>query len=310
MKILSFLGPVLALVSIPAALAATADEKPLINPTVPDPHKSDTYVYVDALINNTDADARKKGVDEITKLLTNKDSRVRSAVADRFVSTWMPAMIRSGQTDEFIALSVPALIAHAQSTDNCEAILIQRARTLLAAKKTEEALAEAKAYYNVCSIDRMGRCIDFVSEMLKAARPDDKGIVRRFKLEQATLPDDPGLDDKDKTETVLQSIKITTTEYDKSIEDAKSGSFDELKALGNMLLIAGQCKDGRKIMERAYSTAKEIGRKNEACNMIARAYKAEQGTPTRAKEWMAAAKAKLKEEQAKVPANPEGPKQF
>ena len=166
----------------------------------------------------------------------------------------------------------------------------ERIKALLEAKKPLEALAAAKGYYNVCPLDKTADAINLVALCLAAARPDDKGIVRRFRSQQLANSGDsaattqpspqpspgvPGEGDK-LGEPIMPTIKVDPALYDDAIEAIAPANAHKILAKGNLLLLADRTKEARALMEQMsdMATAEEMA---EATESVARAIRAEAG---------------------------------
>jgi len=155
-----------------------------------------------------------------------------------------------------------------------------RAKALLAAGKPQEALAAAKGYYNVCLLKDSANAINLVALCLAAARPDDKGIVKRFRAQQlahsggdaTTQP----TTQPDLGEPIMPTIKVDAALYDDAIQAVAPTGVAKMLAKGNLLLLADRTKEARALMEQMsdMASAEDMATATEA---VARAIRAEAG---------------------------------
>jgi len=177
------------------------------------------------------------------------------------------------------------------------------ATALLADGKTDEALAAAKGYYNVCLLKNTSDAIDLVALCLARARPHEADIVHEFKLQQitgastqpavapsdaanapastinpsmesATAPADTTLGNPD--QSILASIPIDPKPYEQAIDGINPVSYAQFAAKGNLLLLSGRTKEARELFQQSADLAPEKSAA-EAIENVARALRAESG---------------------------------
>jgi tetratricopeptide (TPR) repeat protein len=198
--------------------------------------------------------------------------------------------------DVAAGLALQAILHIAQHNELVEALLQIRIKALLAAGKNEEALSASKSLFNAATMAKTSDAIKAVTDCLKAARPDEKGIVQRFKLEQlAEAPDrkaptaEPNAAKDGKAEprakTVLESIMIDEALLGNALENVKMDTFENLNSWGNLLLISGNAKDAQAVFEKAYKIAPE-DKLPLATENLARVMRAQDGNVSRANAWI------------------------
>ena len=175
-----------------------------------------------AEVTSNDPERVKAAVPQLWALLHQcKKNTVLVHIVDDCVLQLIRAKAYEG-IDEIIqeyAVAYPA---------GCDRLLKARVTALLGLGKKEEALAAAKTYFNYVPLGRTMEAINFLSQTLVVARPDDKDIVRRFKQEQlAGSQTQPAA-----KQTVLDSIKIDGQVFQKAADSDPSGWLRILCAQG------------------------------------------------------------------------------
>jgi len=195
---------------------------------------------------------------------------------------WMQSLIADGAFGEVDEFAIAGSIAVARDTWPIEQLQRSRVTVLRQAGKHKEALAAAKALFNVSGLGSTQACIRELSDCLRAAYPADPGIVYRFKLQQlAGAQTDP--EERRKAlaglgEDILAGIAIDPQPYEAAIEKLRDrGDYDSLYGLGNLLLLAGRTKEAEEVFERVYKIAppKETAYATEG---LAKAMKAADGS--------------------------------
>jgi hypothetical protein len=205
-----------------------------------------------------------------------------------FMAAWVKPLMDTKMYDEVAELSRAGILSVPHRTAAVSGYAHARVEALLDEKKSDEALAAAKAYYDVCLLKQTQDAMDLLAEALATARPTDSTIVHRMRRQQTA-----GAQAKDGKipaslgEPVLASITLDPAPYQQRISELQSGreSFVNLTGLGNLLLLSGQAADAHKVFEQAYKIAssEELV---EATQNVARAIRAEDGCVGRANAWI------------------------
>jgi hypothetical protein len=197
---------------------------------------------------------------------------------------WVPALLRAKRYDDAAEIALSAVLVQPQ---NPEGLWRLRVKALLGADKPQEALVTAKGLYNVCSMRSTSQAIATLAEVLAVAYPNDPGIVRRFKLEQAD-----GAAAQPSTSTtqpsVLSQIRVDPKPFEEAIAAfARRGAYSDLRAQGNLLLLANKPKEAAAVFKLAYPMAPDVGNHLAlATESLARAMRAEDGAVGRANAWV------------------------
>ena len=153
-----------------------------------------------------------------------------------------------------------------------------RAVALEGQAKPQEALAAAKAYYDVALLRNTADAIDLICRELVDARPNDSGIDDRFKMQQeawaATQPatePSAGLG-----EPILAGIQVDGAPFQDAIKALHGDRYWVYVAQGNLLLVSGKASDARRAFEKAVKIAPP-GQETNAVENVARAIRAEAG---------------------------------
>jgi tetratricopeptide (TPR) repeat protein len=224
----------------------------------------------------------QQAIESIDDLLT--DSKSGKAAVESF-PTWAKALMAQKRFDDVEDLAVNCISARPDLLDFVETCQEARVRAKLAAGKPQEALARAKALYNVCAMPNTSKAIDLISECIYDLNKDadPAAAVRKFKLEQikgasATTRPAAGL---------LADVQIDHKAFERAVEkiELTDNGWPAMFGRGNLLLLAGRPADARRIFDKAYALASD---KNlaAAAESIARTIRAEDGTVGRANAWI------------------------
>ena len=248
------------------------------------------------LPNPASADISRTEVDEITfQIKTNDPPQVAAAVgrinalleedpreaSTKARRTWMIWLWRGKHYDAIADLSDRIVLARPDSLVYVEHFLNERARALLEANRSEEALPVAKSLFNVSRMPETGGALLLLLDCLAAAHPDDPAVVERFKREQL---EGQGADGG--KSTVLAGIKIDPQPY---LERAKTLTEKQDRyglASGNLLLMAGKASEARQRFERELAKADKLETRRYGILNVARAIKAEDGVIGPANQWV------------------------
>jgi tetratricopeptide (TPR) repeat protein len=223
--------------------------------------------------------------------------RIRTTLAEnpregveKLIGGDLESLTRAGRAAEVEEFANAGSVAVARDTWLVEQLQRHRVRALLVAGKRREALAAAKGLFNVSGLGSTPYCIQTLADCLKAARPEDLGVVNRFKWQQLALAaEDPKVraeQSKDLGPLVMDSIEVDPKPFEAAIEARKDASdYDGLYAKGNLLLLAGRCREARELFQKLYETAPER-ELAYAAEGLAKAIKAEHGSLGRCNEFV------------------------
>ncbi len=156
------------------------------------------------------------------------------------------------------------------------------------------ALAEAKSYYNLCSMKNTPAALQYLTEALTLAYPDIPEAVIEFRRQQlvgsTTQPLTPTAATQPRArapEAYLTQIPVVAKNYIAALAQYKDEDYRCLTAKGNLLLLADQPEAAMALFVRAYKIApeKELA---PATENIARALRAQDGTIGRANSFVLA----------------------
>lgn len=210
-------------------------------------------------------------------------------------SGWLKSLVDAREYAAVERLAARGIVALPQDVGSVEALQQARIKALLADGKTEAALAAARGWFNVASLNGTASALLQVAECLNAAHPEDLQLVRRFQAEQvagaATLPEQASTSQLAKPPasqpaSVLRSIAaVDAKAFQAAAEAITAEDFYSLTGKGNLLLLANNPEEAMPIFERAYAVAAE-GQLAIATESIARCIKAQDGTIGRANAWV------------------------
>ena len=236
-----------------------------------------------------------KRIDLITRLLASDEQEAKllavahlwEAIQERPAATaklmparWLKSIFAAGHHDELAQLARKSIVAFPAQTELVENMQAALVRALLAAGKSDEAVVEAKALYNVATLRGTAEAIQLLSEALRAAYPKDPGRVRKFRLEQLLGMEADAASGA--RQSVLAGIAVDRLRFSQAIRDlAVRPDSDGLVGKGNLLLLADRPTDAKTAFDSADALPKAIDSSAGAEN-VARAIKAQDGRIGRA----------------------------
>lgn len=265
----------------------TAPGQPPAPTTKPAKPKSEPKTKTEAellaeQIINPDHTIQQAAVDRIKALLaeppdTDEMGRPKAPKV-KFNSRWTTALLKSKRYIDAENLALQGILTAPMDSKQVAMLQKTRAQAFLASGKYDLAMAAAKAYYNVCGMAETEGAIDLVSLTLINARPDDKGIARRFMAQQiaaattqpATMPADAG-------NNILKTITVDAKPFEEALKKFDFDDYQNLIAKGNLLLLGDRPKEARECFETAHDLAKGASQLSAVTEAIARAIRAEAG---------------------------------
>jgi tetratricopeptide (TPR) repeat protein len=243
--------------------------------------------------------AGQQAVKELADKIASSDPAVRTAAVGELrqqmdhpaniigplAQQYLPALLKAGLNQEAADFAMQAILTAPQEAGMLEGLHKQRIKALLALNRPEEALAEAKSLYNVCTMKGTGDALTLVAQCLQAVHPEDKTIAERFKLQQVTGVIPPSTQPVEPN--MIKAIQVNAEPY---LEVANSRlmqneSYAFLIRRGNLLLEADKLAEARQCFEAAYPLAGEKDQA-KAAESLARVMKAEDGTVGRANAYV------------------------
>jgi hypothetical protein len=238
------------------------------------PYKSDTVSEIMAAVAGADADARAKAMESLKQRLSNASYRVSE------VKQVARLLLTNKRYDEIHDLAIFVIANFPGEFRTIENVLSIRVKALLAQNKAQEALAMAKSYFNIASMEGTSDAVLLIAECLIAARPEDRLAYEKFKEEQVAGATTQPTTRPMKSAT-LGGIKVEPKPYDDLLNNFTGEDYAALLARGNLLLLGDKTRDARLIFERMYTIA-QPHQLAEASECLARLIKAEDGTIGRA----------------------------
>jgi hypothetical protein len=227
------------------------------------------------------------------------------------MSKWIKPLMNAREYEWVDRAGLIAILHRPQVTSLVSDVQAARVEALLALGRHEDALSEAKRYYNVAAMPKSSAAIDLMAQALQHAREQQQpGVVTRFRrqqvmgAEQATdtqaAAAGPGLpyhyrptaqaDPAGSAESVFRSIVLDDSDFAEAIQiRQESDSYENLIARGNLLLLADRPAEAkecfREAAERESTRGKELV---AALEGVARAIRAEDGAVGRANAFILA----------------------
>ena len=227
-----------------------------------------------------------------------------SKASNDFVTKWSGVLDRNKRYAEIEEFAGRAILTDASKTAMVEKLQQLRVKALLDADKPQDALAQAKALYNVATMKGTADAVKLVAQCLAVANPGNRVVTDKFKQEQiegAKVGDERKLkleignlgeakDGKKEAVTVpassvLAGIKVDGKAYDSKIRTLVAEDYKTLAARGNLLLLADRPAEAKDDFERAYALSEDKDLV-DATESLARCMKAQDGTVGRANAWV------------------------
>ena len=201
-------------------------------------------------------------------------------------NTWGSALLKAKRYAELDELCSQAIGIDAAKLDAVEALQLMRVKALIALGKQAEALAQAKALFNVSRMASTADAIRLIVECLSPPLVKDPTLLNRYKAEQiAGAEVTKGAATRPATSQVLAGVKISAAPYEAAIRELNAEDYPTLVARGNLLLLSDKPAEARDAFERAYVIAPDKSLA-AATENLARAMKAADGTIGRANAWV------------------------
>jgi len=133
--------------------------------------------------------ATEQAAKELADKIASSDSAVRSAAVDEIrqqmedprnniavypLKLCLSAMAKAGLHDEVVEFTMQAVLRAPADCSQLQTLHRPRIQALLALKREEEALAEAKSLYNVSDMKGTSEALLLIAQCMKAAHPEDK----------------------------------------------------------------------------------------------------------------------------------------
>jgi hypothetical protein len=251
----------------------------------------------------------QRRVTELSHQLTTHDLTQRAAalaelrqiaqsdptpLADRGAD-WIGPLVEAKQTDALLELTEIAIAAQAFDSGLVEQAQRARIVALLDASRTDEAVSEAKAYYNVAALQETSDAVELVVRALNSAGKLE--LAGRFRDAQFT-----GSENASPTGafSALAEVSVDGQRYQSSVMGLESrrgrdGSYStgNLMARGNLYLLQDRTADALHCFEdlcRA-APANDIRLIREAIGGMSRAVRAQDGRVDRARAFLLSAQA-------------------
>jgi hypothetical protein len=226
-------------------------------------------------------DAAKMG-EAVQKIHVAIDEDAYRAVI-KLQQQWMTFLVHADRLDDVAELSREAIIATPYLNWGLDYFEPLRIRALVKSKRFDDALAEAKSYFNVASMKQADSAIQLITDCLSAMHPDKPEIVQQFMKEQAD-----GANEAGGHSSILDGIKIDPKPFEDRMAKLTMGEDRHNVGRNNLLLLADRCKEAREGFEESLAKAKGEKNKTYATADVAKAIKGEDGTIGRATAWLKA----------------------
>jgi tetratricopeptide (TPR) repeat protein len=163
--------------------------------------------------------------------------------------------IKVNRFDDVESACMEGMLLNPSNSDAMAAYEMVRAKAFIAAGKPTEALAAAKAYYDLARLKDTADAIDVVSSALLAANPDGNDAAR-FRAQQLASVDEPTTQPSpDLGKPMLAAVHVDGSPFVKAIDGIRQNNFSALTSKGNLLLAADRTKEARSAFEAAVELA-------------------------------------------------------
>jgi hypothetical protein len=190
---------------------------------------------------------------------------------------------------ECAALLEKAIATGPEDGEVLEGLLTQRIVVLNGLKDYAGALACAKSYFNACAMAHTADAITVLDRQMLLPNMEDRGRVEQFRREQVAgaVPVAPG--QAGKVSALMQGIKVEAGAYQAGL--AKMADDATLKGITRhvvLLLVADKGKEALAVAKTGLAVAATPAEIAAAHELVARCYKAQDGTIGRANGWISA----------------------
>ncbi len=242
---------------------------------------SETGTLINQL-RNPDPAKQQDAIDRLKAIMAqpqevNDDGRPKRPSV-RVESRWLGWVLQGKHYDDVEVFAVYGIVNNPGDSLNVSAFQKSRTQAFLAAGRYDQALSAAKAYYNVSTMRDTEGAIDLLCVCLMNARPNDKGIARKFKAQQVALATtQPAEAVPAAEENILKSITVDAKPFEDTLKQITVSDYSNLIAKGNLLLLSDQTKEAKACFMAAGDLAFSEKQLSAVTECIARAIRAEAG---------------------------------
>jgi tetratricopeptide (TPR) repeat protein len=254
-------------------------------------HKTAVGTLDMAYVNVMEAQALYQlGRDADAQALLDKSLKDEPEVtADEIRRTLVTALTPLKKQRDALKFLEKALATGPGDSDTVEGLLKQRLTVCNGLKDYPAALSCAKALFNASSMAHTSDAITLLDRQFLLPNMDDRSKVDQFRQEQTigAAPIGPG--QPARPSALVQAIKIDPAPYQAAL--AKMTDDATAKAITRhvlLLLVADKPKEALEAAKQALAIAADPKEMAVANELIARCYKAQDGTIGRANGWIAA----------------------
>jgi hypothetical protein len=274
----------------PAPAIVAAIDQPVPESALPStqPAKSLGDQIADQLSSDDPAE-QQKAIDRIRGLEDTSPKTIAESLAD-----WRPMLMAAKEYQLVEDLGMIAIDARPYDITIVQSAQKGRVMGLLAEEKYDQALAEARSFYNVATLKSTNDAIDLMYRALNKSR--DPAVATGFKMQQIADGDAPlptaslaaftnsDASTRPTQPSVLDSIEVDTDIYAPVLNSVGvSKGYKNLVTRGYLYLLCNRAAEAQKCFEDACKLANGGGRQmREAVEGIAQSMRAEDGNVARA----------------------------
>lgn len=228
-------------------------------------------------LSSSDPQEVELALDQVFKVMTTK------VWCDR-VMAWMLETKRYDELEKYAVATIRREASEVMPIQKCQAA---RVRAKLLAGKPADALVQAKALYNVCSLKETNTAIELLCQCLYEANKDGDGVgmVKRFRQEQVDGAVAATAAPTTRPRSMLSGISAQSAVMTEIPGKGRSaGDVKSLLARGNLLLLADRPQEAEALFRKAQTMPSSNA--EFATEGVARAIRAQDGAVGRANAWI------------------------
>ena len=247
---------------------------------------------------STDSSVRQQAIADIRQRFADHPE----AIGGLLRKFWLASLAKAGFNDDIVTMTQTAILTDPNSALTFEPMLRGRVYALIALGRKDEALADARRYYNVCALDQTGQAVDLLAAAMEAKFGDDaQAKIRQFRMRQMTAAvatDEPQLappttapadtdgtnalnQNASATDQMILSIPVDDKPYMAEVDKWKNDRRHPM-AYGNLLLMAGRADEAYAYFTDLLNRAKSDKELTYALERQSAAMRAQDGNLVRA----------------------------
>jgi zinc carboxypeptidase len=191
-------------------------------------------------LQSGDADKQSAAMAQIDQMSKTSPKNMATGL-----STWLYAMLEARRFKEIEKLTDIAMLQQPQVMPEMAQEERARVMALLGLGKTDQALAEAKSYYNVVTLQDTVDAVDLLNRIYLQGHPSSAS--------SQAMASSRAMPQQSVSRDLLQTIQVDDSPWEPAIEHTRShkNSYGNLVGRGNLLLLADRPVEARECFESA-----------------------------------------------------------